>query len=81
MEISADDPASFNELQKDLKSVEKALKTKITRRSNSTNNLQIVIQHCGCENVPAPVSPVFERNNCLELQPTIYKGGWDITAS
>ena len=77
MEISADDPASFNELQKDLKSVEKALKTKITRRSNSTNNIQIVIQHCGCENVPAPVSPVFERNNCLELQPTIYKGGWE----
>jgi len=77
MEISADDPASFNELQKDLKSVEKALKTKITRKSNNTNNIQIVIQHCGCENVPAPVSPVFERNNCLELQPTIYKGGWE----
>jgi predicted DNA binding protein len=73
MEISAEDPVSFNELQKDLKSVEKALKTKITRRSNSSNNIQIVIQHCGCENVPAPVSPVFEKNNCLELQPTIYK--------
>src|SRR5437588_12753286 len=52
MEISADDPTSFNELRRDLKSVEKALKTKITRWSNSSNNLQIVIQHCGCENVP-----------------------------
>jgi predicted DNA binding protein len=77
MEISADDPAAFEALQKDLKSVEKALKTKITRRSNSSRNIQIVIQHCGCENVPAPVSPVFEKNNCLELQPTIYKGGWE----
>jgi predicted DNA binding protein len=77
MEISAEDPAAFNALQKDLKSVEKALKTKITRRSNSSRNIQIVIQHCGCENVPAPVSPVFEKNNCLELQPTIYKGGWE----
>ncbi len=77
MEISAEDPAVFDELEKDLKSVEKALKTKILRKSNSNLNVQIVVQHCGCENVPAPVSPVFERNNCLELQPTVYKGGWE----
>lgn len=77
MEISADDPSAFAHLQKDLKSVEKALGTKITRKSNSSRNLQIVIQHCGCENVPAPVSPVFEKNNCLELQPTVYRGGWE----
>src|SRR4029077_12302042 len=73
LEISADDPEAFDELQKDLK---KALKTRILRKSNSSRNVQIVISHCGCENVPAPVSPVFEKNNCLELQPSIYKGGW-----
>ena len=53
------------------------MKTKILRKSNSSRNVQIVIQHCGCENVPAPVSPVFEKNSCLELQPAVYKGGWE----
>jgi predicted DNA binding protein len=77
LEISADDPTEFDDLQKDLKAIERALKTKIMRRSNSSRNLQIVVQHCGCENVPAPVSPVFEKNNCLELQPCVYKGGWE----
>jgi len=77
LEISADDPATLGDLQKDLKTVERALKTKILRKSNSSRNVQIVIAHCGCKNVPAPVSPVFEKNNCLELQPAIYKGGWE----
>ena len=77
LEITADNPADFEYLQKDLKSLEKALKTKILRRSNSNRNVQIVVHHCGCANVPAPVSPVFEKNNCLELQPAIYRGGWE----
>ncbi len=77
LEITADDPAALDELSNDLHAVEKALKTKILRKSNSNRNVQIVVQHCGCENVPAPVSPVFEKNNCLELQPAIYKGGWE----
>ena len=25
----------------------------------------------------APNREVFEKNNCLELQPTVYKGGWE----
>jgi predicted DNA binding protein len=77
LEISSNDPAVFDDIRKDLKAVEKALKTKIMRKSNSNQNLQIVVQHCGCANVPGPVSPVFEKNNCLELQPCVYKGGWE----
>jgi predicted DNA binding protein len=63
LEISTDDAAAFD--------------TKILRQSNSSRNVQIVVQHCGCENIPTPVSPVLEKNNCLELQPCIYKGGWE----
>ena len=77
LEITADDPAVLEGVQKDLRSLERALKTKILRKSNSDRNVQIVVQHCGCANVPAPVSPVFERNNCLELQPAIYREGWE----
>ena len=77
MEISSDDPGAFDRIQRDVKSLEKALDTKILRSSRTSSNLQVVVQHCGCENIAAPVSPVFEKNNCLELQPTIYKGGWE----
>ncbi len=77
LEITADDPSAIEAVQKDLKSVERALKAKILRKSNTSRNVQIVVQHCGCENVPAPVSPVFEKNNCLELQPAIYREGWE----
>lgn len=77
LEITAEDPRAFESLQKDVKSMEKALKTKILRQSSSNRNVQLLIQHCGCEQVPAPVSPVFERNNCLEIQPATYRGGWE----
>lgn len=77
LEITADDQATFDEFQKDLKSYEKALHTKFIRRSNSSRNVQILIHHCECDKIPAPVSPVFEKNNCLELQPATYKGGWE----
>ena len=77
LEITAGDPVEFETLTKDLKSMEKRLRTKIVRKSNSCRNVQLLIQHCGCENVPAPVTPVFEKNNCLEIQPALYRGGWE----
>jgi predicted DNA binding protein len=76
LEITADSPADLEYLQND-KPLERALRTKILRRSNSNRNVQIVIRHCECAHIPAPVSPVFEKNNCLELQPAIYRGGWE----
>jgi len=77
LEITAGDPGAFEELAEDLKSMEKALRTKIIRKSNSGRNVQLLVRACGCFNVPAPVSPVFEKNNCLEVQPTIYREGWE----
>ena len=77
LEVTFDDKEDLEALQKDLKSMARALKTRILRKSNSNRNAQVVIQRCGCANIPAPVTPVFERNNCLEIQPAIYKGGWE----
>ncbi len=68
---------SFDRYQDDIDSVWRAMKVKPLRRSNSVRNLQVVIHHCGCDSIPAPVTPVFEKNNCLELQPCVYKGGWE----
>lgn len=77
LEITAGDPVEFDDLTRDLRSMERRLKTRIVRKSNSSRNVQLLIQHCGCENVPAPVSPVFEKNNCLEIQPALYRDGWE----
>jgi predicted DNA binding protein len=77
LEIAADDQASFDELQKDLKAFEKAMHTKFIRKSSSGRNVQMLIRHCECYRISAPVSPVLEKNNCLELQPATYKGGWE----
>ena len=75
MEISADDPAVFDGLQKDIKSLEKALQSKVIRKWNSNHNVQIVVQNCGCDNVPTPVSPVFEKYNCLGAPTHHVQGG------
>ena len=77
LEIACDDLEVFESLQKDIGSLEKALGTKVLRKSFSMPHVQLVIQRCGCSNIKAPVSPVFEKNNCLELQPCLYKGGWE----
>src|SRR5580658_2534513 len=74
LEIAADDETTFGELQKDLKTFENAMHTKFIRKSSSSRNVQMLIRHCECNMISAPVSPVFEKNSCLELQPATYKG-------
>ena len=64
-------------IQSDLRELTRALKVKITRRSDSKSNLQVVLQQCACDNIPPPTLPVIERHNCLELQPAIYTEGWE----
>jgi len=55
----------------------KQLGTKVIRRSQAMTNLQVVLQHCACDKLPPPTLPVIERRNCLEIQPTLYTGGWE----
>jgi predicted DNA binding protein len=76
-EISKDEGTSFEDIEDDISMVWRKMKTKVIRKSNSSKDVQVVLRHCGCYNIPAPVSPVFEGNHCLELQPCIYKGGWE----
>src|SRR5947207_15861648 len=40
-------------------------------------NYQVELQHCAFEKLPPPTLPVIERSNCLEIQPTLYTGGWE----
>ena len=50
---------------------------KILRKTFSNTNAQLVVQKCGCVNIPVAVTPILEKHNCLELQPSVYKGGWE----
>ena len=77
MEISCPDLELFEQLQGDLDRLAERLGVKITRKSFAKPNVQIVTQQCGCVNIKAPVASVIEDKNCLELQPTIYKEGWE----
>ena len=76
LEISKEG-AETDQFQEDLEGVLRAMKVKPLRRSSTGRDLQVVIHHCGCDNIPAPVTPVFEKHRCLELQPCVYKGGWE----
>ena len=77
IEITHETDVTFDQVQKGLDTMWKAMKSKPLRTSVTGNGAQVVIRHCGCESIPAPVSPVFEKYNCLELQPCVYKGGWE----
>lgn len=73
IEISQD--GDLAGLEKDLEIMWRAMKTKPLRKTSSP--LQVVIKNCACHHIPAPVTPIFEKNHCLELQPCTYKGGWE----
>jgi predicted DNA binding protein len=67
----------IEQLQADVESMWRKMKVKPLRISRSGRDLAVVIRHCGCNNISAPVTPVFEKHRCLELQPCVYKGGWE----
>jgi len=76
LEISREG-AEIDQFQEDVESMWRKMKVKPLRMSRSGPDLQVVVRHCGCNNIPAAVTPVFEKNRCLELQPCVYKGGWE----
>jgi len=64
-------------MQKSIQELTKALGTRIIRKSFTSSDIQIVLQHCACDKIPPPTLPVIEGHNCLEIQPAVYTGGWE----
>jgi len=64
-------------IQKGIQQMTNALGTRIIRRSFTSSNLQIVLQHCACDKIPPPTLPVIEGCNCLAVQPAVYTDGWE----
>lgn len=64
-------------IQAGIQDLTRALGTRILRRSFTSSNIQIVLQHCACDKIPPPTLPVIEGRNCLEVQPAVYTDGWE----
>jgi predicted DNA binding protein len=77
MEISCNDLNLFQDIQQSLQDLENSLGTKILRKSFGNANMQVVLQECGCAIQKTSVTNTIESNNCLEIQPGIYTGGWE----
>ncbi len=78
LEITCDEIDLFQRIQADMDSFEKELGVKVLRKSFSSTNAQLVIQTCSCHLQPTPsICSVIEKHNSMEVQPTIYKEGWE----
>ena len=76
LELSCGDAALFETVQKGVKELTEKMGTKVIRRVGTKPNEQLVTQHCACNHYRS-TTPVIEKNHCLELQPTVYRGGWE----
>jgi predicted DNA binding protein len=72
-----DDFSDFEDLHKNLRSLERALSVKILRKSFGERSAQMVIQSCHCSEISRSVSPLIEKYNSLAMQPIFYKHGWE----
>lgn len=77
MEITCDDIDLFNSVNEGVKQIEKDLAVKVLRRTFNSSHVQLVVQNCGCQNIKTAISPWIEKHNCMKIEPTIYRDGWE----
>jgi len=70
------EPEAVRAIQRNVLEVTHKLGVKVQRKVVSKANQQLIVAHCGCNHYWS-TCPTIERNNCLELQPTIYRDGWE----
>ncbi len=80
LEISYKEMSELSEyqaIQEDIQQYLTRLGAKIARKTFSGSNSQLIVHECICGTVYKSVTSVLEKHNCLELQPTIYREGWE----
>jgi predicted DNA binding protein len=76
LEVSYDRLELYDAVQESIQNLAKKLGVRITKKIFTERNQQLFIGHCGCDHFKS-VCPTIEKNHCLELQPTIYREGWE----
>lgn len=77
LEISHKEIQGDQVVKQDVQKLMRSLGAKVIRRSFARANVQVVLMHCACDQIPPPTLPVIEKRNCLELQPAVYSDGWE----
>ena len=76
MEFRCNDIEVFNQLQEELREWAKERGSRILHTSFEDGGSQILSMTCACDRRTSTTS-VIENNNCLQIPPTIYTGGWE----
>jgi predicted DNA binding protein len=75
LEIAYNDPEP--RVRRAVREMLKKIGSKIIQTPHSFPSSYVVLQHCACDKLPPPTLPTIEKQNCLNLQPMIYTGGWE----
>ena len=76
LEVSYDRLELYDEVQQGIQNLTKKLGVRITKKVFTDSDQQLFLGHCACTHFKS-VCPVIEKNHCLDLQPTIYRDGWE----
>ena len=60
-----------------VKKTSRIVDAKILRQIPTSPNTQLTVMNCACEKYMPTVWSVISKQNCLDLQPTTYKDGWE----
>lgn len=74
LEVSYRDLENPGEFEEDLRRAIWATGGREVRRTEGDSRMQLVVK---CNKAVYGISRAFERNNCLELHPAIFTGGWE----
>ncbi len=74
LEVSYGGLENPGEFEEDLGRTVLALGGREVRRTEGDSRIQLVVK---CSRAMYGISRAFERNNCLELHPAIFTGGWE----
>ena len=77
LEVEADSLESFEGMQKDLVLMGKDKGAKILSKTIHQGRLQLVAKTCVCNKMETSTTPIIERNNFMEIPPTVLLGGWE----
>ncbi len=76
LEVSSGDLGGSKEFKSDLDKMILGIGGRQTRRTTTGTKVQVVLR-CDCMKAEYSTTRVFEKNNCLELQPSVLAEGWE----
>jgi len=77
LEFSSPPKTDQAELSHAMARLEKSLRARVVRRVQPSQDLCLVVQKHDYSSMRQNVNAVIEANSCMEVQPTVYKSGYE----